>query len=203
MIEGKASFIDKIVLFDIHDTVNSNNTASNDRLIFNSCKAIIYDKAYSEFEESSFANLNHNDYGFGYIEYEFSFKETFDSPYMEFFVSCFTFRMNLMGYPIKLNGLRPCRKRKLSERLMPPTYTKVNKYGDMCFGIRYFFRTMDERNAMLNSDILCIEGNVSFGNKRNVYDIMCRLEKQDNDWVVDEANTYRIHTKDNIFSLYH
>lgn len=56
-----------------------------ERLIINSCKAIFYDRTYLEFDELSFANLNHNDYGFGYIEYEFGFKESFSNPYMKFY----------------------------------------------------------------------------------------------------------------------
>lgn len=202
LLDGKSSIIDgKIVLFDIHDIVKERS--SSNRLVFNSCKAIIYDKTYSEFDEMTFANLNHNDYGFGYIEYEFSFKESFNTPYMEFFVSCFAFRMNLLGYPIKLNGLRPPKARRLRELLTPPTYTKVNKYGEMSFGIRFFFRSLEERDAMLNCDRLCIEGNVSFGGKRNVYDIMCRIKKENDDWIVDEANTYRTHKNYHIYSLYH
>lgn len=65
-------FDGKITVFDIQNLqVGKHEKSRTERLILDSCKAIICDKTYSELDELSFANLNHNDYGFGYIEYEF------------------------------------------------------------------------------------------------------------------------------------
>ena len=67
-------FEEIIKLFDVGLKVYDKfENPKTDRIVFNSCKAIIYDKTYSELDEPSFANLNRNDYGFGYVEYEFSF----------------------------------------------------------------------------------------------------------------------------------
>lgn len=195
-------FDGKITIFDIQNLqVGNSGKSKSERLILDSCKAIIYDKTYSELDELSFANLNHNDYGFGYIEYEFGFKESFSNPYMKFYVACFTLRMNLLGYPIKLNIIG--RQKGEPKCLYPNNYTKVNKYGNMALGIRFFFRSEEERNAILNSEEICIEGNISLDSKRNVYDIMCRIVKTESNWEIEDAYTYRSHPKSYIYSLIH
>lgn len=191
----------KFVLFEIHNSINkqSDNPKAN-RFIFDSCKAIVSDKLYSELDELNFANLNFNDYGFGYIEFEFGFKESFINPYMKFYASCFDIRTNKLPYSIKLDSIRLFKPNKLH---LPDNYTKVNKSGNMAFGIRFFFRTEEERDALLTCEYLCIEGSISFGNKRNVYDIMCRLEKNENGWHLDDAFTYRKNPKVHIDRLVH
>lgn len=195
-------FDGKIIIFDIQNLqVGKSEKSRTERLILDSCKAIIYDKTYSELDELSFANLNNNDYDFGYIEYEFGFKESFSNPYMRFYIACFALRMNLLGYPIKLNIIgHPKGEPKF---LYPSNYTKVNKYGNMALGIRFFFRNEEERNAILNSGEICIEGNISLGSKRNVYDIMCRIVKKEDRWEIEDAYTYRTHPKTYIYSLIH
>ena len=188
-------------LFDVNIAADKESSKNRtDRLVFNSCKAIVYDKAYSEFDEMTFANLNHNNYGFGYIEYEFSFLENFKNPYMNFYISCFALRMNLLGYAIKLNTPRPNKEVKI---LTPDNYTKVNQNGNLSFGIRFYFRSKEERDAILNSEEICIEGYVALGKKNNVYDIMCRIIKTDDSWVLDEAYTYRTNPNTNVYHLYH
>ncbi len=187
-------------LFDVNIEPSDNKLNSKaNRLVFNSCRAIVFDSTYSELNEPTFAHLNENE-GFGYIEYEFTFLEGFKNPYMKFYVSCFALRMNRLGYPIKLNPPRVQGKERL---LNPESYTKVNQNGNLSLGVRFFFRNEEEREAILNSEELCIEGSISFGNKRNVYDIMCRIIKTDNDWKLDEAYTYRTHPKTHIYSLIH
>lgn len=195
-------FDGKITIFDIQNLqVGKSEKSRTERLTLDSCKAIIYDKTYSELDELSFANLNHNDYGFGYIEYEFGFKESFSNPYMRFYIACFALRMNLLGYPIKVNIIG--RQKGEPKYLYPNNYTKVNKYGNMALGIRYFFQDEKERYCILNSEEICIEGNISLGSKRNVYDIMCRIVKTDDNWIMEDAYTYRTHPKSHIYSFIH
>lgn len=195
-------FDGKITIFDIQNLqVGKSEKLRTERLVLDSCKAIIYDKTYSEFDELSFANLNHNDYGFGYVEYEFGFKESFSNPYMRFYIACFALRMNLLGYPIKLNIIG--HKKGEPKYLYPNNYTKVNKYGNMALGIRFFFRNEEEKNAIFHSEEICIEGNISLDSKRNVYDIMCRIVKKDDNWIMEDAYTYRSHPKSFIYSLIH
>lgn len=188
-----------ITLFNV-SLEDSMNPISDNRLVLSSCKAIVTDSTYSEFDELSFANVNHNDYGFGYIEYEFSFIEKFKNPYMKFYISCFSFRMNTLGYSIKENCPRPNKKLKF---LMPDTYTKVNKIGNLSFGIRFYFRTLEERNAFLNCNELCIEGFVALGKKNNTYNLMCRLSQHNGKWDIADAYTYRRDGRMHIFSYWH
>ena len=188
-----------ITLFNV-SLENNAKPITNERLVMNSCKAILSDATYSEFDELSFANINHNDYGFGYIEFEFSFIEKFQNPYMKFYISCFSFRMNTLGYSIKMNCPRPNRKFKF---LMPDTYTKVNKNGNLAFGIRYYFKSLEERDAFLSCHELCIEGFVALGKKRNTYNLMCRLSQENEKWDIIDAYTYRRDGKVHIYTYYH
>lgn len=141
-----------IKLFDVNVDI-SNRKLNSGRLVLNSCKAIIYDKVYSEFDELNFAVINLNDYEFGYIEYEFGFAENFDDPYLNFYILCFAIRCNMLDYPIKINSPIPSTTPKY--RLLK-NYTKVNKDGNMSFGVRYFFRSLEERNALINGDEVLI-----------------------------------------------
>lgn len=191
----------KIVLFEINNSVNKQSEKLKpNRLIFNSCKAIISDKLFSELDELNFANLNTNDYGLGYIDFEFGFKENFTNPYMKFYASCFDIRTNKSPCPIRLDSIRLNKDRR---RFLIDNYTKVDKFGNLAFGIRFFFRSEEERNALLTCECLCIEGSISFGNKHNVYDIMCKLEKDKNGWRLDDAFTYRKNPRTHIDSLIH
>lgn len=192
-------FDNEITLFNV-ELSNKFNSTTDNRLVLHSCKAILFDSTYSEFDELSFASINHNDYGFGYIEYEFSFIENFKMPYMKFFISCFSFRMNTLGYSIKENCPRPNRKLKF---LYPNNYTKINKDGNLAFGIRYYFKSLEERHAFLNCQEICIEGFVSLGKKRNTYNLMCRLSQNEDKWQIIDAYTYRRDGKKNIYFYYH
>ena len=179
---------------------NNSKTATDERLILHSCKAILSESTYSELDELSFENINHNDYGFGCIEYEFSFIENFRKPYMSFYISCFLFRMDTLKYPIKINCPKPIGKLKY---LMPNTYTKVNKNGNLSLGIRYYFRTIEERTAFLECNELCIEGFIALGKQTNTYNLMCRLSQQNEKWDIIDAYTYRRDGKSYIYSYDH
>lgn len=76
-------FDNEITLFNV-ELSNKFNSTTDNRLVLHSCKAILIDSTYSEFDVLSFASINHNDYSFGYIEYEFSFIENFKMPYINF-----------------------------------------------------------------------------------------------------------------------
>lgn len=188
-----------ITLFDVKNQNNDSNTNSN-RLVINSCKAVVYDKIYSELEELSFANINLNNYDYGYIEYEFGFNEKFENPYKTFYISLFAIRVNLLSYPIKIDSPRPSTTPKIR---LNKNYSKVNKDGNMSLGVRYFFRSLKEREALINGDEVLIEGCVALDTRKNNYDIMCRIIKVGNEWILDEANTYRTHKNIDIYNLWH
>ena len=116
---------------------------------------------------------------------------------MKFYISCFALRSISISkkYTAKLNTPRPNKQLMF---LNQNNYTKVNSDGNMSLGIRFYFRSEEEREAVLNSDEICIEGSVAFGKKTNVYDIMCRIVKSDEGWTLDEAYTYRSNPKTHI-----
>lgn len=188
-----------ITLFNV-SLENNTKSITDERLVMHSCKAILSDPTYSEFDELSFANINSNDYGFGYIEFEFSFIEKLQNPYMKFYISCFSFRMNTLSHSIKMNCPRPYGIFKL---LMPHTCTKVDKNGNLAFGIRYYFKSLEERTALLTCNELCIEGFVALGKKTNTYNIMCRLSQKNEKWDIIDAYTYRRDGKAHIYSYCH
>lgn len=188
-----------ITLFDVK-TQNSNANTNSNRLVINSCKAIVHYKIYSELEELNFANINSNNYDYGYIEYEFGFNEKFENPYKTFYISLFAIRGNLLGYPIKINPPRPSTTPKIR---LNKNYSKVNKDGNMSLGVRYFFRSLKEREALIDGDEVLIEGCIALDTRKNNYDIMCRIIKDGDEWILDEANTYRTHKKMDLYRLWH
>lgn len=179
---------------------NDKQTSNYNKLVFKSCRAIVYDSTYSEFDELSFASLNDN-CGFGYIEYEFGFSCNLPNPYMDFFVSCFSFRTDTLEYPaIKINGMHT---RNLPKFMREHNYTKVDKNGNMSMGVRLFFRNKHEREAILNCNEICIEGFIAFGKKTNTYGVMTRLLQDNNEWIVVDANTYRPYKHNHVYSNVH
>ena len=189
----------EITLFNVSLQSGAENS-TDERLILYSCKAKMFDTTYSEFDELTFTLLNSNDYGHGVVEFEFSFIEKFKNPYMDFYVSCFSLRLDSLNYAIKKNGLKYRRKTAF---LLPKNYTKVNKNGNLSMGISYFFETAEEREAFLNCKEICIEGFVAFGKRTNTYNIMCRLAQQDGEWNIIDAYTYRRDGKQDVYSYSH
>lgn len=189
----------EITLFNVSLQSGAENS-TDERLILCSCKAKMFEKTYSEFDELTFALLNSNDYGHGLVEFEFSFLEKFKNPYMDFYVSCFSFRMDSLKHAIKKNGLKYRRK---TAGLLPKNYTKVNKNGNLSMGICYFFASAEEREAFLNCKEICVEGFVAFGKRTNTYNIMCRLAQQDGEWDIIDAYTYRRNGNHDVYSYRH
>lgn len=192
----------KITLFE----VNIDNTSQRERgnrISIASCKATIYnyfneEKPYSEIDEESIISLNYNN-DFGYIDFEFAFNENFRTPYMEFYASCFAFRLIKPKATIKLNGVQ-----NFNKPLFKEVYsTKVNKDGKLSCGIRYYFKEENDKQAFIECEELCLEGRIALGKKRNVYGIVVRLKKENNDWIVLDANTYKDKGFNSIYSYVH
>lgn len=191
-----------IKLFDVNINVSKKQETDN-RLSFASCKATIYnnfseEKPYSEIDEESILSLNYNN-DFGYIDFEFAFNENFRTPYMEFYASCFAFRLIKPNATIKLNGVQ-----NFDKSLFKEVYsTKVNKDGKLSCGIRYYFKGENDKQAFIECEELCLEGRIALGKKRNVYGIVVRLKKENNDWIVLDANTYKDKGFNSIYSYVH
>lgn len=191
-----------IKLFDVNINVSKKQETDN-RLSFASCKATIYnnfseEKPYSEIDEESILSLNYNN-DFGYIDFEFAFNENFRTPYMEFYASCFAFRLIKPKATIKLNGVQ-----NFDKPLFKEVYsTKVNKDGKLSCGIRYYFKEENDKQAFIECEELCLEGRIALGKKRNVHGIVVRLKKENNDWIVIDANTYKDKGFKSIYSYVH
>ena len=189
----------EITLFNVN-LQNGGKNVTDERIVLCSCKAKLFETTYSELDELTYALLNSNDYEQGFVEFEFSFNEKFKNPYMDFYVSCFSFRMDSLNYAIKTNGLKYKRKTAF---LLPKNYTKVDKNGHLSMGVCYFFRSAQEREAFLNCKEICVEGFVAFGKRTNTYNIMCRLAQQNNEWSIIDAYTYRRDGKHDVYSYIH
>lgn len=191
-----------IKLFDVNVGALSQKESDN-RISFSSCRATIYnyfneEKSYSEIDEESFLPLNDNN-GHGYIDFEFAFNENLKNPYMEFYASCFAFRSIEPKATIKLNGQHMTDKSIFREAFK----TKVNKDGKLSCGIRYYFNNEREKQLFLNCKELCLEGRLALGKKRNVYGIVVRLKKENNEWMVLDANTYKDKGFNTIYGYVH
>lgn len=179
-----------ITLFSLQ---KPNIEVKNKALVMSGCNAILFDDkmAYSELDELSFSNINNNDYGYWSMNIEFCFENNFDNPYFSFFAGCFAIRSD-NGIRIKLDG-NPYNE----------CYSKVNKNNKVVAGILYYFKSEEEKDNIQNCSMLCVEGCIAINKKNNIYDVMCRFIKINNEWKLADANTLRIHKKGSIVNMRH
>ncbi len=177
-------------LFEIHLPETS---AKNKALVLNGSSAFLYasKNVYSELDELNFSDINKNDYGFGFMDIEFFFDNNFFNPYFNFYAGCFSIRTN-NGAKIKLNGYAGMKY-----------YSKINKNNKVVVGIRYYFKNKEDIKHFESCKLFCIEGFIAIKKKRNVYGIMCRLIKDEEQWSVVDCNTYRTYKYKKITSLRH
>lgn len=186
-----------ITIFNININAEKQNTAN--RLVIASCKAIMKSKTYSELEDSNYAYLNNNDYNQGFVDFTVSFLDLYSNPYMQFYISCFSLRgfTETQSYTLKVNCPRP------KNALNAIYHTAINENGNLSIGLRYHFQNKEERDLLLNSKEISIEGNIALGRKSNIYDVLIRAIKENNEWKIENANTYRTHKHTSIYNLYH
>lgn len=167
----------------------------NNALVLSGCNSNISTdkKIYSELDELNFICLNSNN-GYGYIEIELCFDNNLKNPYIPVFGRCFTIRTN-NGVLIKLNG-------PLYDRV-ERYFSKVSRENKFVIGICYFFSSEEEKESIIKCNYFCIEGFIALRKKRQVYGVMCRLNRIENDWKMIDANTSRISKYNHINSLYH
>ena len=181
-------------LFNV--SVSPVETNSNKSLILSGCRVMLADESlYSEIEELNFYRLNSNDYGFGFMSLEMSFDGVLCS-YARFFVQCVTLRINnrvlfkINRGPSFFDSINKC-------------YTKINKEGKMVLGVDYYFKTEEERRLILNCDSFCFEGFMALNNKMNVYSFVCKAQKNGDNWVLLDGNTYKTTKFQSIDSFVH
>lgn len=109
-----------------------------------------------------------------------------NSPYHWFYAGCFSIRTN-NRVKIKLVG-------NPSEKYL----AKINKENKMVLGIGLFFKTNEEYEKMLNSDIILIEGFIALDEYNNTFGISSKIIKDENKWKIVFANTYKMDKKDDI-----
>ena len=179
-------------------SVNSSKTQTqNQSLVLTGCRVILPEtQNYSEFDACNYYSLNNNDFEHGSANIEISCENNFANPYGQFFIACVSIRADH-----KL--LCKIERNNTHKFLDFPHYTKVTKNGNMVFGIKYYFKTQEQRDLLLNCSSFCIDGFVAFQKKRNVFGFMCRVVKSCDNWEMCEGNSYKLHTKTHIDHLYH
>lgn len=180
-------------LFDVN--LANSNTSQNNALILSGCKVKLNAVPYSELDELTYYYLNNNDFGYGIIKIELNFENTFINPYFDFYIQCVS---------IRADNKTICKIDKNPSSISNKhNYTKLNKWNKLSLGVRYNFRSIDERDDILNCSSFCIEGFVALKNKTSVYGFMCHVQKIDNEWYLIDGNTYKPYKNVHINSLHH
>lgn len=164
--------------------------SKNDMLVLSGCSTSFIDKTnYSEFEELNSYALNSNDYDCGRIDVEFYFESNMYQ-YEKFWAHCFSFRQD--DSVIKINGTNSSH-----------SYTKITMDGKMAVTVSFYLRTKKEFESMARSSRHCFEGFIAIGNKKNVYGIMCVIERQNDTYLIQAGNTFKIYNNTSIEQLRH
>ena len=181
-----------IKLFDVHFPTNE---VRENALVLNGCNAYLkknYDSndVYSELEEMSYAYLNFNNYD-QRIEVEFCFFNNQDEPYQKFWAKCYAFRTD-KGLRHKVNGIQS----------VSPSFTKVSMNNEIVLGIGLYINE-ETYTALLEANAIVIEGAIALGKKTNVYYLSVKLQKDNNEFKIIYANTFKQMDKRSIDSLCH
>lgn len=151
-----------------------------DRLIVTSCAVHLFDdnRIWSAFDEMCYNNLNRNDYGFGVLDLELGLAGYTGTAYPKVYTKCFDLRTD--------NGLR-IKPMKLTNY---HSESKVNQRGETVIGLRYYFREEREIKLLCDCKQLMFECFFALDKPRNTYAVMCQLEKKDDVWSAEYANTF-------------
>lgn len=175
-------FDPKVTLFSFSASTPTLTSKESQALILKGCNIYAFSagRVFSGFDEPSFDWLNDNDYGCGTLEFEFTFSGGIAKEvYPDFYTECIVIRTNTEFFikPRKSTNEARC--------------SKVNQNGDLVIGVRYFFRDKKEIQKIQNCTSLLIEGFIALGTPKNVYGIMCQLEKEDDTWKISSSFTYK------------
>lgn len=146
---------------------------------------------YSEIDELSYFPLNKNN-GFSKVDMEFRFCGLDEFFYENYFINCVTIRTNKGVF-----------YKQMPVKKVLSTISKVTKDGEFAIGISYFFETEHELKEILDSDEIIVEFAVAIKEETNVYSVVCALVNDNNKWIVEFANTYRLNKTDNINNYSH
>jgi hypothetical protein len=163
-----------------------------DPLVITSCSVHMFpndDRMYSDFEEQSYNCLNNAVSNLGFVDIEIGFAGYNGTPYPKVFTKCFVL------YTDNYQFIKPMKMINNSSE------SKINHRGETVIGIRYYFRTKDEIDNLLQCNRILFECFFALEKAKNTYAVMCQLEKKDDQWTAKYANTYRPHYATNIKNL--
>lgn len=111
--------------------------------------------------------------------------------YPRFWARCFAIRTD-NGTTCKINGMH-------NEN---PSYSKINMHNQMTLGVGVFIDEEVYEN-LINANIIVIEGAIAIEKKTNIYLVSIKLEKQNGEFKVVYANTFKDISRRNIDWLCH
>ena len=182
-----------VTVFEVHMPWQE---GKNESLVLIGCNAYLKSgeweetDVYSEMEELSYSYLNSNDTMGRKLEIELCFSNNQKNAYQCFWANCFSIRTD--------SGL----VLKLCKRHWDKAYSKVNMNNEMVLGVGCFI----EKNVyekMLNAKNIVIEGCVALEKYSNTYGVSVQLKKEENDYKLKYANTYRFAKCDDIRNKVH
>ena len=170
-----------IILFSIDAKVATREENISKALVIRGCKIYVADdeRIYSELEEQTFNVLNQN-IGYGILDIEFVFvNNILKESYPEFYTKCFVIRTDneVRIKPMKVTNI--------------PSNSKINQNGELVIGVRYYFRDKKEIEGIMKAESILIEGFVALGKPKNVFGVMCQLNKVEDKWEISAAYTYK------------
>ncbi len=182
----------KLTLFSFSASAPTIAPEENHALILKSCNVYAFSagRIFSELDELTFDSLNCNDYGCGTLELELVISNGIvKEAYPDFYTKCVVIRTNTKCFikPMKINNKPHC--------------SKVNRDGDLVIGIRYYFRDENQIQQIQSCTSLLVEGFIALGKPKNVFGVMCQLEKENGTWKISSSFTYKPKYAGNIKNL--
>ena len=171
-----------ITLFAAKTEIDVDVEKQPQALLIRGCNIYIFSakRVYSEFDEMTFDSLNANNYNCGALEVEFTFLNNITkNAYPEFYTKCFVVRTD-NGVCIKPMKVRNNR-----------CASKINPKGELVTGIRYYFQNEKEIKSIQDCNRFMIEGFIALDNPKNVFGVMCQLERKGKEWEIVQAYTYK------------
>ena len=170
----------------------TNTTGKVDQIIISSY-ALHYSEAdgriISDFDDLCYNELSFREQGFGFLDIEVGFSGYAGTPYPKVYSKCFRLFTNnwLLIKPMKLEN-------NTSE-------SKVNQRGETVIGFRYYFQNEEELRKLESAEKLMFDSFFALEKPTNTYALACQLRKENDHWLADYANTYRMKEWKNIKDL--
>ena len=175
--------------FEFSPTFMTKDDKKIDELIISSC-AIHYfsdNRLWSAFDDLSYNCMNRNDYGFGVLDFEIGFSRYKGTAYPKVYTKCFRLLTDerTLIKPMKFTN--------------ETSLSKINQKGELVIGIRYYFRSKEEVENLLDCRQILFESFFALGSKTNTYAFACQMcRNESEEWACEYANTYRMKRKANI-----